>query len=80
MKNLTMRYTLLLTMILLSYFADAKNYYISASGNDANAGTSTTAPWKSINKVNSYFSSMAAGDSILFKRGETFYGTIRVNK
>ncbi|MFT3680506.1 MAG: right-handed parallel beta-helix repeat-containing protein [Ferruginibacter sp.] len=76
----TMRYFLFLTTILLSHFADAKNYYVSASGNDANAGTSITAPWKSINKVNSFFSSIAAGDSILFKRGETFYGTIRVNK
>lgn len=75
-----MRYTLLLTTILFSLCANAKNYYISATGNDANTGTSTAAPWKSISKVNSYFSSMAAGDSILFKRGETFYGTITVNK
>jgi len=58
----------------------AKNYYVSAAGNDANSGLSTTAPWQTIKKVNSYFSSMAPGDSILFRKGDTFYGAIVVNK
>lgn len=75
-----MKYILFLSILCISGVANAKNYYISATGNDANSGTSTSSPWKTINKVNSYFASMAAGDSILFKRGETFYGTIKVNK
>jgi parallel beta-helix repeat protein len=58
----------------------AKNYYVAANGNDANAGTSSTTPWKTISKVNSSFSSFAAGDSILFRRGDVFTGGIRVNQ
>ena len=67
-------------MLVCMHTANATNYYISSSGNDANAGTSINAPWKTINKVNSFFGSIAAGDSILFKRGETFYGAIIANK
>lgn len=55
--------------------AQSTNYYVSASGNDANAGTSIAAPWKTITKVNSV-TTFAAGDSILFKRGESFYGKL----
>ena len=54
----------------------AKNYYISASGSDANDGLTTSTPWKTINKVNSF--SFESNDYILFKRGDTFYGGIVV--
>ncbi len=67
-------------LVLFASTANATNYYISSTGNDANAGTSITAAWKTIARVNIFFSSMAAGDSILFKRGEIFYGAIIVNK
>ena len=61
--------------------ASAKNYYISSvSGNDANSGTSTTAAWKTITKLNSSFSTLLPGDAVLFNRGETFYGSIIVSK
>ena len=47
----------------------AATYYVAASsGNDANDGLSSAAPWKTISKVNA--SSFQAGDSILFKSGE----------
>lgn len=75
-----MRLFFLTALLFCIHFANAKNYYIATTGNDANNGTSTSTPWKSISKVNSYFGSMAAGDSILFKRGDVFYGAIRVNK
>jgi len=46
-------------------------YYVDAtSGSDSAAGTSDSTPWKTISKVNG--SSFSAGDSILFKRGETW--------
>ncbi|MFT3680259.1 MAG: InlB B-repeat-containing protein [Ferruginibacter sp.] len=57
----------------------AKTYYFSSTGSDTYSSTqaqSASTPWKSISKLNSYFSSLAAGDSVLFKRGETFYGSI----
>ena len=68
-----------ITLYLFIAFAttlQAKNYYISAAGNDANDGLTTSTPWKTINKVNSF--SFAANDYILFRRGDTFYGGIIV--
>jgi hypothetical protein len=48
-------------------------YYVSSStGNDANSGTSTSAPWKSLSKVVSKMSTFKPGDNILFKRGDVW--------
>lgn len=58
-------------------------YFSTASGDDlrtsAQAQNSAT-PWKTLSKLNSFFSSFVAGDTILFKRGEVFSGEIIVNK
>jgi hypothetical protein len=54
-----MRNLLVLFCMIFPGLAGAKNYYVSAAGNDANSGLSTTAPWQTIKKVNSYFSNMA---------------------
>lgn len=59
------------------------NYYFSNSGNDSRTPTQAqnpATPWKTIAKLNSYLSSINPGDSILFNRGETFPGTIKINK
>ncbi len=50
-------------------------YYVSPTGNDANSGTSTSAPWKSIAKVNA--ESLHAGDDVLFQGGQTFGGNLK---
>ena len=51
-------------------------YYVDfTSGNDVWAGTSPATAWKTMNKVNSKTSDFVPGDSILFKRGETWKGT-----
>lgn len=74
----------LLGLLLLLYTPlSAKNYYFSSStGNDSyttvQAQNSST-PWRSITKLNTIFNTLIGGDSILFKRGETFYGNIVVN-
>jgi hypothetical protein len=48
-------------------------YYVSSSsGSDASAGT-LASPWKTLAKVASSRSLFKAGDSILFKRGDTWY-------
>lgn len=50
-------------------------YYVdSASGLDSNSGTSSSAPWKTLSKVNGR--SFVSGDVISFKRGSSFSGTI----
>ena len=71
---------LLLAFIILSFTANATTYYFSASGNDANNGTSTSTPWKTLSKFNSVFSSLSPGDNVLFNRGDVFYGSITINK
>ena len=49
-------------------------YYIDATnGLDTNNGLTVETTWKTINKVNQQ--SFSAGDNILFKRGEIWYGT-----
>lgn len=58
----------------------ARNYYVSNSGSDANPGTSTLTPWKTIGKVNAMMTSFVAGDSILFKCGDTFTEQLTINK
>ena len=65
-------------------FAYGTNYYFSSStGNDANNGTSSATPWQTMSKANNFMSIYAAlhglpvlhpGDSVLFKRGDTWYG------
>ena len=75
-----MKQLFLLLFIIPCLTAGAKNYYISTgSGNDANSGLSATTAWKTITKLNS-FTGLVAGDAVLFNRGETFYGSIIVNK
>ena len=74
-------------LILLACFINstwATNYYFSAiSGDDSRTSTqakSSSTPWKTLSKLNSFFSSLQPGDSVLLKRGETFYGSITITK
>lgn len=70
----------LLIFIFLPLQIFATNYYVSNSvGNDANPGT-INAPWKTLAKVNAMFSSIQPGDSILFKRGDVFYGSLTASR
>ena len=60
------------------------NYYFSTSiGDDSRTVTDAQnpiTPWKTLNKLNSFFSSLKPGDSVLFKRGDIFYGSIAITK
>ena len=69
-----MKLLLLLSCFFCASIVEAKNIYISASGSDTNTGLSSTSPWKTISKINSAI--YANGDSVLFKCGDTFYGTL----
>jgi ribosomal protein L14 len=84
MKNLlTLTVLLLIEVILLPQKAKATNYYFSSSnGDDSRTSTqaqSASTPWKSIDKLNTFFASLKPGDSVLFNRGDVFYGKIIVN-
>ncbi|MGN9839860.1 NosD domain-containing protein [Nonomuraea sp. H19] len=53
-------------------------YYVdSKAGDDAAAGTSATAPWKSLDKVNT--ADLKPGDTVAFKRGSAFTGTLTLS-
>ncbi len=70
---------LLPAVLMLTYLffaalpARATIYYVAAAGSDSNSGTSSGTPWQTIAKVNG--STFSPGDSILFNRGDAWYGT-----
>ncbi len=58
---------------ILAEETEGVTYYISSDGIDSNSGTSPEEP-VSYNFANKY--AFSANDSILLKRGDTFYGTL----
>ena len=50
-------------------------YYVSAKGDDNNDGLSSKTPIKTLEKASSL--ELLPGDAVLFKRGETFRGTLK---
>lgn len=51
-------------------------YYVAANGSDSNSGTSSSSPWATMN--NTYGINWRAGDSLLFRGGDTFAGMVWV--
>lgn len=70
--------------VFLSTSARAKNYYFSSILGDDNRSSfqaqNKLTPWKTLTKLNSFFSNIEPGDSILFKKGEVFFGSIIIKK
>ncbi|WP_421799200.1 right-handed parallel beta-helix repeat-containing protein [Haliscomenobacter sp.] len=81
MKQFTLLTLLVLSSALNSF---AANYYFSASTGDDNRSPlqarNAQTPWKTITKLNTFFSQLQPGDSVLFKRGEVFSGGIQIVK
>lgn len=69
-----MKKLLTILLLLISLSAGAATYYIKTGGNDLLAGTSIANAWASLTKVNA--TTFAAGDSVLFNRGDTFRGAL----
>ena len=66
-----MRQIPIIMLLTWSCIASATTYYVSSStGNDANSGTSASAPWATIAHVNGQ--TFLPGDSILFRRGDVW--------
>ena len=74
----------LMTTVFFIHSAKATNYYFSAkSGDDGRTpkqAQNPSTPWKTLDKLNSFSANFEPGDHILFKRGETFSGSITINK
>jgi len=66
---------LTITLLLLSSFCFAETYYVKNGGNDSLAGTSDATAWETVSKVNN--TSMAVGDDVYFKCGDTWDLTYR---
>ncbi len=65
--------------VKMTFVNQRTNYYVSSSeGDDMNDGKSKENPWKSIEKVSQ--ANLLPGDTIFFKRGDTFYGQLVVNR
>lgn len=56
--------------------APARNYYIAGNGDDGMDG-SLRHPWKTVDAVNRV--RLGAGDSVFFRGGQVFSGTVRVS-
>ncbi len=60
-----------------------RKFYFSSSGNDNYSliqAQNPATPWRSLEKLNSIMSILEPGDSVLFRRGDVFVGTITVTK
>lgn len=56
--------------------SDTHKWYVANNGNDANDGATPATAWQTIAKVNT--ATLAAGDSVLFNRGDVFYGMLKI--
>ncbi|MBL8029315.1 MAG: right-handed parallel beta-helix repeat-containing protein [Fibrobacteres bacterium] len=68
------------TLLLLSSLLFCSTYYVASNGDDSRsalvAGNPLT-PWKTLSKISS--TAFAPGDTILFKRGDTWEGTLTIS-
>ncbi|MCC6397137.1 MAG: hypothetical protein IT282_08960, partial [Bacteroidetes bacterium] len=74
----TFALTLAFLVFAFSVACGQTSYYLSADGDDTNAGTSPAASWKSITKLNSV--ALVPGDAVLFHRGDEFHGQISLSQ
>lgn len=67
------------TMVPAKANAVTKTRYVSATGSDTNPGTEA-APWASLARIVAAAGSgeLQRGDTVLLKRGETFYGSLQI--
>jgi hypothetical protein len=74
-----MKKLLIFILLICSLNAAAATYYVSSSdGSDSDSGLTEALAWATLTKINA--TTFAAGDSILFKRGDTFRGGISQNE
>jgi hypothetical protein len=75
--KLSFKGLLALVALTVTTHIKAITYYISPNGNDNAAGTSVSAPWKTIAKLNTM--ALAPGTVVLFEGGQTFSGKIALD-
>lgn len=75
-----MRHIFIILFLIFSLSASATNYHFANAGNDDTGNGSIATPYKTITKLNALWAAgtLAPGDSVCFKAGDTFTGTITV--
>jgi hypothetical protein len=63
---------------MASFVAYAKNYYVDPSSTGSNQGTLND-PWKSIDDIPWAINYYSPGDTVFFKRGQQYMGTLSIN-
>lgn len=74
---------LIVPIFFLSISRASTYYFSTKSGSDERTqkqAQNPATPWKTLDKLNSFSDNLQPGDRILFKRGETFFGSITINK
>jgi parallel beta-helix repeat protein len=70
----------LVVLLLCVRYSNATSYYFSSvSGDDTRTSTQATSPltpWKTLSKFNAIAATLKPGDSVFFKRGEVFFGSM----
>ena len=79
LKNYFISCLIVFTLTLFNFAVNGTNYYVSSStGKDTNTGTSEDSAWRSLERVNKFFK-LYPGDQVLFKRGDEWDGSLKVN-
>ena len=68
----------LFSMLVAQTFAI--NYYVDPSSTSSTANGSLSSPWKTIAQVNSGTTALNPGDTVFFKRGQTYSGRLTVSR
>jgi hypothetical protein len=71
---------LFFSFLLSNNIAFATKYYVDPSSTSSTANGSLQSPWKTIAQVNTGTSILLPGDTVLFKRGQTYVGKLNVAK
>jgi parallel beta-helix repeat protein len=83
-KNMKTLSKIVLMTIALSGLSNtglfATNYYVDASSTATTANGTLAFPWKTIAQVNSGTTLLNPGDSVLFKRGQSFSGRLTISR
>src|SRR5690349_21412106 len=74
----TMSLCLAMLFVLANLSVRATNYYVDPSSTGSNQGTFND-PWKSIADIPWAINYYSPGDTIFFKRGQYFTGTLSLN-
>ena len=69
---------ILLALLVFTIPGYSATFYVGSNGNDANVGTSENTAWQTVRQLNQALKNKVIQDkdTILFRRGDTFYGQV----